>query len=235
MTRLQFARFHRPRRAGQPWFTRLLALWVAAMLATIGFIAAHPGGAWAADQPNSLTIRGTGLAKPISIRAAGQQDLFNALLRQVSWMVGQPGDPINPDPSKLGPQYTLTVYVGSAAAQLYELYPQAPGGPRAHRPANQPNGATSEAWFYASVAMPDALAAAGVPLPQPSASRADGMLEDPAGFVPVVTTTAALSLGLGTASRDIGRTVMLWMVTPLLILLMLFAAARRSRRRYARR
>ena len=137
----------------------ILAVLLAALVA--------PGltpGARAADPPSAIEIKGTGLAQPITVRAKDQPDLFTALLRQVSWMAGQPGDPIKPDPAKLGPGFTMTVFVGAAAAQVYEMYPQAPGGPRAHRPAAQPQGPAADAWFYASVAMPDMLAAAGVPL-----------------------------------------------------------------------
>lgn len=236
MTRLQHARPHRSGRAHQPWAIRLLAFGVAAILTVIAISAGLPAGAWAADQPNTLTIGGTGLSKPISVHAAKQQDLFDSLLRQVSWMAGQPGDPIHPDPTKLGPKYTLTVYINNAAAQLYELYPQAPGGPRAHRPAAQPKGSTSEAWFYASVAMPDTLAAAGVPLPHANASGAnDGMiLEDPNGFAPAEATSPPISLGIGKTLHEQGRTLLLWLLTPFMILLLLFAAARRSRR-YAHR
>jgi hypothetical protein len=207
---------------------------VAAALIAIG--AGRPTGAWAADQPNSLTIGGAGLKKPIAVHASRQQDLFNLLMRQVGWMAGQAGDPINPDPSTLGPKYTLTVYVNSAASQLYELYPQAPGGPRAHRPAAQPKGAVRDAWFYASVAMPDVLMAAGVPLPGPGTSGAvQGMvIEDPGGFAQAQATSEAPSLGIGTTLRDQGRTLLLWLATPFVVLLLLFAAARRSRS-YARR
>jgi hypothetical protein len=227
------------RTSGSPprsWAARLLALGVAALLATIALAAAGTGGAWAADQPSSLTIGGTGLSKPISVRSAADLDLFNALLRQVDWMVGQTGDPIRPDPSKLGPKFTLTVFINNAAAQVYELFPQAPGGPRAHRPAAQPRGKTTEAWFYASVAMPDTLEAAGVPLPRPSANSSTGDLTygDPIGYVPVAATSDPDSLSIARTLHEQDRTLLLWLATPFVILLLLFAAAQRSRR-YSRR
>lgn len=236
MTRSGVARLDRSGRVRQSWALRLLAVAVAAVLTAVAIGAGRPTGAWAADQANSLTIGGAGLNKPISVHAAKQQDLFNLLMRQVGWMAGQTGDPINPDPSKLGPKYTLTVYVNNAAAQLYELYPQAPGGPRAHRPAAQPKGSTHEAWFYASVAMPDALVAAGVPLPRPGASGAvqEMIIEDPGGFAPAQATSDAPSFGIGKTLHDQGRTLLLWLATPFVVLLLLFAAAQRSRG-YARR
>ncbi|GIH17016.1 hypothetical protein [Rugosimonospora africana] len=215
---------------------RLLSASVAAILTVIAIGVGLPTGAWAADQPNSLAIGGPGLKKPITVRAAGQQDLFNTLMRQVSWMAGQQGDPINPDPAKLGAKYTLTVFVNNAAAQVYELYPQAPGGPRAHRPAAQPKGSARNAWFYASVAMPDALAAAGVTLPHPDASGAaqEMIIQDPNGFAPAEATSQPISLGIDKTLRDQGRTLLLWLATPFVVLLLLFAAARRSRRYVAR-
>jgi hypothetical protein len=190
------------------------------------------GGAFAADGPTAISIKGTGLRQTITVRATDQQELFNALLRQVSWMAGLPGDPIKPDPTKLGPGYTLTVFTGTAASQIYELYPQAPGGPRAHRPVAQPQGQVAEAWFYASVAMPDMLSAAGVPLVRVSASGPDQGLAygDPVGFVPVGAATTPASLGLKHTLRGSERTLLLWLVTPFVVILLLFLAARRARR-----
>jgi hypothetical protein len=201
----------------------LLAALVAPGLAT---------GAQAADPPSTIEIKGTGLARPITVRAKDQPDLFTALLRQVSWMAGQPGDPIKPDPTKLGPAFTMTVFVGAAAAQIYEMYPQAPGGPRAHRPAAQPQGPATDAWYYASVAMPDMLAAAGVPLARPSASGPDSGLAygDPVGYVPAVATDTKPPLSIGRTLHSSERTLLLWLATPFVVILLLFLAARRARR-----
>jgi hypothetical protein len=186
----------------------------------------------AADPPTVIEIKGTGLSRPITVRARDERELFNALLRQVSWMAGQPGDPIHPDPTKLGPAFTLTVFVGTTPAQVYDMYPQAPGGPRAHRPAAQPQGTVGEAWFYASVAMPDTLAAAGVPLVRPSASGPDSGLAygDPVGYVPAVAVDTAPALSIGRTLESSLRTLLLWLATPFVVLLLVFLAARRARR-----
>jgi hypothetical protein len=189
------------------------------------------GRASADDPPTAITIKGTGLPQTITVQAKDQQELFNALLRQVSGLAGRPGDPISPDPTKLGPAYTFTVFVGTAPSAVYELYPLAPGGPRAHRPAAQPNGKVADAWYYASVAMPDMLSAAGVPLVRPSASGPDSGLAygDPVGFVPVVTTTTSASLGLKHTLAGSERTLLLWLATPFVVLIVLFLAARHAR------
>lgn len=212
-----------------------LAIVLAALLAVLAAPGLTPG-AQAADPPSAITIKGTGLPRALTVRANDRPDLFNALLRQVSWMATQPGDPINPDPAKLGPAYTVTVFVGTAANQVYDMYPQAPGGPRAHRPAAQPLGQVGDAWFYASVAMPDTLSAAGVPLVKPSASGPDSGLAygDPVGYVPDVAEGSAAPLSLSRTLHASGRTLLLWLLTPFAVTLLLFLAARRSRS-YGRR
>ena len=73
-----------------------LAIALAALLAVLAAPGLTPG-AQAADPPSAITIKGTGLSQAINVRAKDQPDLFNALLRQVSWMATQPGDPITPD------------------------------------------------------------------------------------------------------------------------------------------
>jgi hypothetical protein len=84
--------------------------------------------------------------------------------------------------------------------------------------------------------MPDALMAAGVPLPHPGASGAvqEMIIEDPGGFAPAQATSEANAFGLGETLHDQGRTLLLWLATPFVVLLLLFAAAWHSRG-YARR
>jgi hypothetical protein len=204
------------------------------MLAVVAAALAAPGlsGRAFADPPTAITIKGTGLPQTITVRAKDQQELFTALLRQVSGLAGLPGDPISPDPTKLGPMYTFTVFVASNPSVIYEMYPQAPGGPLAHRPAAQPSGKVADAWYYASVAMPDMLSAAGVPLVRASASGPDSGLAygDPVGFVPAVTASSPASLSLKSTLAGSERTLLLWLATPFVVLMLLFLAARRARR-----
>jgi hypothetical protein len=183
-----------------------------------------------------MSIEGTGLSKPIALSAAGEKGLFGALLRQVSWMAGRAGDPMKPDPATLGPKYTLTLLADRAPLQVYDLYPAAPGGPRAYRPAAQPTATTSEAWFYVSMSIPELLRAAGVSTIQPGASSSAGALtyDDPAGYVPAVVDTTAPGLSIGDAIGQQGRTLLLWVGTALLVLLLIFPVALRSRRYSAR-
>jgi hypothetical protein len=193
-----------------------------------------PGAAWAADTPNTVTVVGAGMSAPITVRSDSQKDLFTALLRQVDWMAGRNGDFAKPNASTLGPKYTITIFTNGVASQVYDLYPQAAGGPRAHRPKTQPKGRAAEAWFYATVTLPNVLRAAGVPLPEPNASgQAGGVQYEDPGYQPdVPTATSTFSLGkeLSHARLLVAATA----GTAVLVLLMLFAAAQISRRRWSR-
>lgn len=215
-------------------FARLITLGTIALgTIAIGAFGLAPGVA-AADSPTAITITGTGLSSPISVPAAGQPDLFNALLRQVSWMVGRTGDFFKPDQATLGPKYTLTVFTNGVAVQSYDLYPMASGGPRAHRPAAQPHGKSTEAWFYAPVSLPVTLRAAGLPLADPAASgqAGGGGYQDPRDLPDSVAESDPFNLGkeFGPARLAMAGTA----ATGLAVLLLLFAAARLSRR-YGRR
>ncbi|HEY2947854.1 MAG TPA: hypothetical protein VGJ53_05560 [Micromonosporaceae bacterium] len=116
--------------------------------------------------PTSVTISGRGLAEPLTIRKATYPELFSALLSQVSWLATARGHAAPLAADKRGPKYTVVVLVKDAPKQTYDLYPLALGGPRAYRPAKQPDGHdTTSAWIYAKLTMPQTLIAAGVPLP----------------------------------------------------------------------
>ncbi|OLB76554.1 MAG: hypothetical protein AUI14_18460 [Actinobacteria bacterium 13_2_20CM_2_71_6] len=201
----------------------------AAVLAALGIAAP----ARASDGPNSVSISGPGLSAPITVRDSSQRDLFNRLLHQVGWMAGRGGDPIANDPAKLGAKYELTVYTDDKATQRYGLYPQAIGGPKAFRPADQPGGRSSDAWFYISMSVPELLHAAGVPLVDPNASGSPGALlyRDPAGYVPASVNSDTKPLfTIGDVLNSQRRTLLLWVGTAFGILLLVVAAARWSRR-----
>lgn len=116
--------------------------------------------------PTSVTITGRGLTDPLTIRAATDPELFSAVLSQVSWLAAEKGHAAPLPANKLGPKYTVVVLIKNAPTQTYDLFPLALGGPRAYRPAKQPDGRrTTAAWIYAKLTMPQTLIAAGVPLP----------------------------------------------------------------------
>lgn len=131
-----------------------------------------PGAIQAAPaSPTAVTISGDELTEPLTIEAESDPELFTALLEQVNWLRGSAGQTGPPKASDLGPKYTVVVLVEAAATQTYDLYPLASGGPRAFRPAKQPDKRkTSAAWFFGRLNMSETLRAAGVPLPdQPDA------------------------------------------------------------------
>ena len=114
--------------------------------------------------PTSVTISGDGILDPLTVRADSQPEMFSALLDQVDWLVGR-GQTHAPKTAALGPKYTLVVSVRDVAKHTYDLYPLAAGGPRAFRPAKQPDQQeTTDAWFFGRLSMPETLRAAGIPL-----------------------------------------------------------------------
>ncbi len=118
-------------------------------------------------KPTAITIEGPGLDAPLSVLAETDAELFSTLLGQVSWMAGGIGHAAAPRARRLGPKYTVVVMVKDRAVQTYDLYPLATGGPRAHRPAKQPDRRkATAAWFYGRLTMSEALRASGVPLPE---------------------------------------------------------------------
>jgi hypothetical protein len=120
----------------------------------------------AAAGPTSISITGVGLSTPLEVRADADPELFAAVLSQVSFMVKGPGQTHAPSVKRLGPKYTIVVYVKDKARQKYELYPLSRGGPRAFRPAKQPDlRKTTSAWFFGRLNMSETLRIAGVPLP----------------------------------------------------------------------
>jgi hypothetical protein len=139
-----------------------LVLLLAAALPWIGGAPAH--GAPRPPAPNAVTITGTGIPRPVTVRAEADPLLFAAVLDQVSWLTGV-GHRALPAGVNLGPKYTVTVLINNAPVRTYDLYPLASGGPRAFRPAKQPGRrSVPAAWFFGRLTMPEALQAAGAPL-----------------------------------------------------------------------
>jgi hypothetical protein len=199
-----------------------------AVLAMLGFAAPVS----AADDPNLITIEGDSLSVPVTLRDTTDGDLFSRLLHQVGWMTGRGGDPMKPDPAKLGPKYRLTVFSGDKPVQRFDLYPQAAGGPKAFRPADQPGGAGADAWFYVSLSVPELLHAAGVPLADPGAPNGTNALvyRDPAGYIPAGKPDNHPLFSLGDVLSSQRRTLALWVGTAVAVLLLVVGAARLSRR-----
>lgn len=152
----------------------------------------------------SVTVQGEGLTAPLSVRADADPELFSAVISQVTWMATRSGQTTRPKADRLGPKYTVLVYLKEAAKQRYELYPLAKGGPRAYRPAKQPGSkAATPAWFFGRLNMSETLRLAGVPLP----ARADALSSgvgggiaggaedsvDDAAFAPMEEVSAAFS------------------------------------------
>ncbi|TDC84421.1 hypothetical protein E1193_05625 [Micromonospora sp. KC606] len=142
----------------------VLAAVVATMVLSLG-----PGvpsrAAEAAPKPApGVDITGVGLSEPLRLRSDTQSTLVLAVIDQVNWF-GRTGAPTGPKVADLGPKYTVVVLAGEAPKQTFDLYPLAKGGPRAYRPAKQPDGRkTSAGWFLGRLNMSETLRHAGVPL-----------------------------------------------------------------------
>jgi hypothetical protein len=130
----------------------------------------------APPKPDTITIDGEGVDEAITVRAKASPELFEAMLSQVNWLATNKGHTNSPKADKLGPKYTVVVHIGDQAKQTYDLYPLAAGGPRAFRPAKQPDKRKpSSAWFYGRLNMSETLRAAGVPLPEKPESLHGGI------------------------------------------------------------
>ncbi|MET0423560.1 MAG: hypothetical protein ABW046_06790 [Actinoplanes sp.] len=118
-----------------------------------------------AQKATTIEIAGKDINGRIVVTQQEEARLFASLLSEVNWMAGSTPQTTAPKADKLGPKYTLVVLSGKTQQQVYDLYPTAVGGPRAHRPAKQPAGKkSSDGWFYGRLTMPETLRVSGVPL-----------------------------------------------------------------------
>lgn len=119
-------------------------------------------------KPSEIQITGQFPGNKIIVRETEQGDLFKRLLSEVNWLASTPPTTSAPKAGKVGPKFIVTVLVKDKATQVYDLYPNAAGGPRAYRPAKQPTGKKQAGWFYGRLTMSESLRLSGVPLkPKP--------------------------------------------------------------------
>lgn len=146
--------------------TRLMT----AVAATAVTLALAFGGTSAAAQaapkaePDAVQISGDNITEALVVRQKDRPRLFQMLLGEVNWLASATSSTSAPKAEDLGPKFTMTVLIKDAPNQVYHLYPLADGGPRAHRPAKQPSGKKSEAWFYGRLSMSESLRLGGAPL-----------------------------------------------------------------------
>jgi hypothetical protein len=140
-----------------------------AVATAVGVPPAAAGAAPKPPKPTAVQIVGVGITNRILVQQAGQPQLFSSLLDEVSWLATATPQTGALPASKLGPKYTLTVLIKNSPTQVYDLYPMASGGPRAHRAAKQPGGRKStDGWFYGRLTMSETLRVSGAPLkPKP--------------------------------------------------------------------
>lgn len=115
-------------------------------------------------KPTAVQISGKFPGGSLTVQQAERNDLFSRLLSEVSWLATTTPTTSKPAADKLGPKFTVTVLIKDKAHQIYDLYPNAAGGPRAYRPAKQPTGKKTAGWFYGRLTMSESLRLSGVPL-----------------------------------------------------------------------
>jgi hypothetical protein len=127
--------------------------------------AAAPAAPKVPPKPTGIQIVGRDIpGGKIVLQAKDQAQLFHKMLSEVSWLAGAKPQTAAPRSTALGPKYTVTVLVKNSPQQVYDLYPLAKGGPRAHRPARQPTGKKVDGWFYGRLTMSESLRLSGAPL-----------------------------------------------------------------------
>jgi hypothetical protein len=114
--------------------------------------------------PTAIQITGQGISSKIVVQKQTRSGLFQTLLTEVSWLATATAQTTAPPASTLGVKYSVTVLVKNAPQQVYDLYPLAVGGPRAHRPTRQPTGKKTDGWFYGRLTMSESLRLSGAPL-----------------------------------------------------------------------
>jgi hypothetical protein len=134
------------------------AMIVAAVVALVGF---SPAAAQAGPKVNGISISSKGMGD-IKVLAKDKPDLFNLLLSEVSWLASATPQTAAPKSSQLGKGYTVNVLVKDKPYQVYQVFPLAAGGPRAHRSDKQPSGKVADGWFYGRLTMPESMRLAGV-------------------------------------------------------------------------
>jgi hypothetical protein len=145
-------------------FLGMAGMLLAAVLLSIGIAPVAASAApKAPPKPTQIQIAGKDVKDKIVITAADQSGLFQTLLSEVGWLATATPQTTAPQVKKLGPKYTLTVLVKNSPQQVYDLYPLAVGGPRAHRSARQPTGKKADGWFYGRLTMAQSLRVSGVP------------------------------------------------------------------------
>jgi hypothetical protein len=142
----------------------------AAGVATPAMAAGSPatvvGQAPKPPKPTALTLKSEGMAD-ITVTAAEKPRLFADLLEEVSYLSAAGGQIAAPKPASLGRKYTVNIQYDNKPRFTYDLYPLANGGPKAYRPAAQPDKKkTSAAWFLGRMTMSEALRIAGAPIPE---------------------------------------------------------------------
>jgi hypothetical protein len=142
-----------------------LAAAAAAVAAGIGLLPVAASAAPKAPKPTAIQIVGAGIpGGKVVITAQSRPQLFQIMMNEVGWLAAARPSAAAPKRGTLGAKYTVTILAKNAPQAVYDLYPLAKGGPRAHRAAKQPTGKKADGWFFGRLTMSEALRLSGAPL-----------------------------------------------------------------------
>ncbi len=162
-----------------------------------------------AKGPESVTITGPGINRPIEVLAAENIDLVSQLMGQTSLWFGTSRPPLQPEelPAELGPSYMLTwINSGPPGDSLDQrtirqlIYLDAENGPVIHTPDQESLrgwGPEVIGWFEAPTSLRDTLAELGAPVSAAPPSGAAALSESDAGAARSEGDPARASLYLG--------------------------------------
>lgn len=193
------------RRGGRARLIAMAGVLLAAGIVALGLI---PTAVQAAPKaPTAIQVVGPGLpgGKAV-IQAKDRPQTFSTMLSEVSWMAAATPQTTAPKSAALGPKYTVTVLVKDSRQQVYDLYPSAVGGPRAHRPSRQPGGRkATDGWFFGRLTMPQSLRLVGAPLQ----AKADVITGGIGGGEPTDTVTDVAPLTAADVFAQLRQLVLL--------------------------
>ena len=161
---------------------RGLAVMAFAAVALVGF-----SDPVSAKGPESATIAGPGIDRPIELMATANPDLVTRLMQQTGlWFTyGDIPHPLGEPLPELGQSYTLTWVNGVPPGKSVDertivqmIYPDAENGPVIHTPEQEALrggwGPTAIGWFSAPSGLRDTLAELGVPITAAAPSSQEG-------------------------------------------------------------
>lgn len=128
---------------------------------TTGELVAQEGD----DAAAHITVDSDILPEPVTVSEAERPEQYALLRDEVEWLASREPDTSAPGEDERHRAYTAVLYTEDEPRHRFVLYPLADGGPRVHRPAEQPGDReVDEGWFFGRLSLPETLREVGVRL-----------------------------------------------------------------------